>query len=98
MNLKLNAAAPAALLALHDLAVARNMDFIYDDASTGSDGGFGVLLILVPGAIIGYYAERAWHKYWLDKEGANYSSDYLGGKTGAIIGAIALPLLIGLLR
>lgn len=98
MNLKLNAAAPAALLALHDLAVARNMDFIYDDASSGSRESPAALILLIPGAIIGYYAERAWHKYWLDKDGANYSSDYLGGKKGAIIGAIALPLLVGLLR
>lgn len=96
MNLKLNAAAPAALLALHDLVVARNMDFIYDDAGGGS-GGWGVLLVAGIGAAIGYYAERAWNKRKLDKEGGSYSSEYLGGKVGAVIGAIALPVLIGMM-
>lgn len=68
-----------------------------------SDGGggdvFGPWLIpVVAGAAIGYFVERAYKKAQLDKSGGSYSSEYLGGKLGAVIGAIALPLVIGLLR
>lgn len=87
--------AAAALLA-HDFASARNMDWIYDDAGSDS-GGWGILLVVGIGAAIGYYVERAWNKRRLDKEGGSYSSDYLGGKVGAVIGAIALPVLIGMM-
>lgn len=60
---------------------------------------FGPWLIpVLAGAAIGYFVERAYNKAKLDKEGGKYSSEYLGGKTGAIIGAIALPVLIGLLK
>lgn len=50
------------------------------------------------GAVVGYFLERAYRKRELDKRGANYTSEYLGGKVGAIVGALALPILIGLLR
>ena len=70
------------------------------DSGSGGDGNFvGPWLIpLFLGAAIGYFIERAYNKAKLDKEGIQYSSEYLGGKTGAIIGAIGLPLLIGLLK
>lgn len=92
--MKLWVAGPALMLAT--TSMARNMDFIHDDSS--SVGGIAILIVLLIGAAIGYFLERAINKSRLDKAGANYSSEYLGGKVGAIIGAIALPLLIGLLR
>lgn len=64
----------------------------------GGDIGGPALFAVLAGAAIGYFAERAYKKAKLDKTGVNYSAEYLGGKTGAIVGAIGLPLLIGLLR
>ncbi len=69
-----------------------------DAGDGGGQIGGPALLALLAGAVIGYFVERAYNKARLDKEGANYSSEYLGGKMGAIVGAIALPVLIGLLR
>jgi hypothetical protein len=67
---------------------------------TDDNGALGgpEIIVFLAGALIGYFAERAYNKAKLDKSGAKYSSEYLGGKLGAIVGAIALPLLIGLLR
>ena len=81
--------------------VGRGGNVLNDDGGSGGGGGdmFGPWLIpVVIGAAGGYFIERAYNKAKLDKEGIKYSSEYLGGKTGAIIGAIGLPLLIGLLR
>lgn len=89
----------AALTAVHTLA---HGGFGGMSNVEGGDGafatGFPALIPMLAGAAIGYYVERAYNKAKLDKEGGNYSSEYLGGKAGAIVGAIALPLLIGLFR
>lgn len=67
-----------------------------------SDGGSSVggpaIIAVAAGAAIGYFVERAYNKSKLDKQNARYSSEYLGGKMGAIVGAIGLPILIGLMR
>lgn len=67
-----------------------------------SDGGEAIggsaLIAVVAGAAIGYIIERAYNKAKMDRSGVKYSSEYLGGKLGAIVGAISLPLLIGLMR
>lgn len=63
----------------------------------GSVGGAAIIAVAA-GAAIGYFVERAYNKAQLDKQNARYSSEYLGGKMGAIVGAIGLPLLIGLMR
>ena len=79
--------------------VGRGGNVLNDDGGSGGGDMFGPWLIpVVIGAAGGYFIERAYNKAKLDKEGFKYSSEYLGGKTGAIIGAIGLPLLIGLLR
>lgn len=79
--------------------VGRGGNILNEDGGSGDGDIFGPWLIpVVIGAVGGYFIERAYNKAKLDKEGARYSSEYLGGKTGAIIGAIGLPLLIGLLR
>lgn len=57
------------------------------------------LPIMLIGAAAGYFIERAIMRAQLRKMGnLDPSPQYLGGKTGAIIGAFALPLLIGILR
>ncbi len=63
----------------------------------GSVGG-AAIIAAAAGAAIGYFVERAYNKAQLDKQNARYSSEYLGGKMGAIVGAIGLPILIGLMR
>lgn len=68
------------------------------DGDSGGTIGGPALIAILAGAAIGYFAERAINKSKLDRMGGRYSSEYLGGKTGAIVGAIALPVLIGLLR
>lgn len=56
------------------------------------------LPIMLIGAAAGYFVERAITRAQLRKLGnPDPSSAYLGGRTGAIIGAFALPLLIGIL-
>lgn len=72
------------------------MGNVESDGGASLDGAAAVVLLV--GAAVGYYAERAYRKSQLDKAGGRYTSEYLGGKTGAIVGAIGLPLLIGLLR
>lgn len=57
------------------------------------------LPIMLIGAFIGFVIERAYTRAELKKLGhTDPGSAYLGGKTGAIIGAFALPLVVGLLR
>lgn len=57
------------------------------------------LPIMLIGAAAGYFVERAITRAQLRKLGnLDPNPEYLGGKTGAIIGAFALPLLIGVLR
>lgn len=71
------------------------------ESEDGGSFGGPALIAMLAGAAIGYFVERAYNKYQRDKMGqdpSTYSSDYLGGKLGAIIGAIALPVIIGLLR
>ncbi len=77
--------------------VGRGGNVLYEDDTGGDIFGPWLIPVLI-GAAIGYFCERAYNKAKLDKQGINYSSDYLGGKIGACVGAIALPLLIGLLR
>lgn len=68
-----------------------------DETSSSSIFGPHLIPILL-GAIAGYYIERSFTAASLKKRGVQYSSSsYLGGKTGAIIGAIAGPVLFGLL-
>lgn len=65
----------------------------------GSSPFFGPhLAAMALGAAMGYFSERAYNKYKLDRAGSRYTSEWLGGKAGALIGCFALPLLIGLLR
>ena len=79
--------------------IDRGGNVIHDDDGDYSAPLLGPWLIpVLAGAAIGYFVERAYNKAKLDKEGVKYSSEYLGGKTGAIVGAIALPLLIGLMK
>lgn len=79
--------------------VGRGGNVLNEDGGSGGGDMFGPWLIpVVIGAAGGYFIERAYNKAKLDKEGIKYSSEYLGGKAGAIIGAVGLPLLIGLLR
>lgn len=65
---------------------------------TGGSFDLSALPVLLAGAAIGYWAERTINRWRLDRQGDQYSSEYLGGKLGAIIGAIALPIAIGLFR
>ena len=77
--------------------VGRSGNVLYEDDGS-SDKIFGPHLIpVVAGAAAGYFIERAYNKSKLDKEGGLYSSEYLGGKMGALIGAVAGPLLVGFL-
>ena len=89
-------AASIATMATSAIAGFGGMANVDDD--TGSALDIAVLPALLIGAAVGYWAERAINRHKLDRAGGQYTSDYLGGKTGAIIGAIGLPLLIGLLR
>lgn len=89
----------AALMpALAQAQLDRGGNVLESDGGSGGDLFGPWLTPLVIGAVIGYFIERAYNKAKLDKEGIKYSSEYLGGKLGAIIGAVVLPLLIGLLR
>lgn len=88
----------AVAMALHPVSHAGFGGMGNVDSGDGGSMGGPVVILLFIGAAVGYFAERAYNKYQLDKVGAKYSSDYLGGKTGAIVGAIALPLFIGMLR
>jgi hypothetical protein len=86
------------LLSIHASAAAGFGGMGDVESDGGGTIGGPALIAVIAGAAIGYFGERAYNKARLDKMGANYSSEYLGGKTGAIAGAIGLPLLIGLLR
>ena len=78
--------------------VGRGGNVLYEDEGPGGSM-FGPWMVpVLMGAAVGYFIERAYNKSKQDKEGIRYSSEYLGGKMGAIIGAVALPLLIGLLK
>lgn len=56
------------------------------------------LLVPLAGAALGYFVERAWNKALLEKQGIRYTPEVLGGKTGAVIGAIGLTLIVGFFR
>lgn len=93
----LSCVAAIALLTPFAYAGYGGMGNIESENGSSGGGGFAIVAIFI-GAAIGYVVERAYKKSKLDKSGIEYSSEYLGGKAGAIVGAIALPLLVGLMR
>lgn len=79
--------------------VDRGGNVLSEDDGSGDASVFGPwMLPAAIGAAAGYFIERAYTKRKKEKEGIRCSSEYLGGKTGAIVGAIVASILIGLMR
>jgi len=85
------AATVAALLALHDLAAARNMDHIYDDGAVSSSAFYSVIFSGLAGAAIGV-AWAAIKNSSGDNKLAHDGAAIIGGLLGMLIG----PLLIAI--
>lgn len=73
------------------------MDKIEYESDNSSVFGPHLIIILL-GAAIGCFSERASNKYKISKEGIQYTSGYLGGEVGAFIGCFGMLLIIGLSR
>lgn len=88
----------AVLCLCHDVAQAGFGGMANVEEPSSGPIDTSVLTPILIGAAIGYYLERAIAKRRLDKQGIRYDSSVLGGKAGAIIGAIAFPIVVGLLK